>query len=132
MGWRKMLGRIARLFYLVLIFWVMAFARPALASEYHGLITFGGLPLPGATVTVTQGTKKLSTVSDQSGMFTFADLPDGPGKLEIEMLCFTPVQADITVSVGAPAGKWELTLLPLDQIAKLTKLAPVPSPSLQV
>jgi trimeric autotransporter adhesin len=130
MGWRKLLRLIPRCFCLVLIFLVPAFARPALASEYHGLVTFGGLPLPGATVTVTQGTKKLSTVSDQSGMFTFADLTDGPGKIAIEMQCFTPVQADISVSPGAPAAKWELTLLPLDQIAKLTNLAPVPSPSL--
>ncbi len=132
MEWRKLLRPIPKGFCLVLIFWVMAFARPALASEYHGLVTFGGLPLPGATVTVTQSTKKLSTVSDQSGMFTFSDLTDGPGKIEIEMQCFSPVQADITISPGAPAATWELTLLPLDQIAKLTKLAPVVSPSLRV
>ena len=132
MEWRKLLRPIPRCFCLVLIFWVMAFARPAIASEYHGLVTFGGLPLPGATVTVTQSTKKLSTVSDQSGMFTFTDLTDGPGKIEIEMQCFSPVQADITITPGAPAGTWELTLLPIDQIAKLTKLAPVLSPSLRV
>jgi trimeric autotransporter adhesin len=132
MDWRKMPQLIPRLFYLVLILWVMAFGRPALASEYHGLVTFGGLPLPGATVTVTQGSKRLSTVSDQSGMFSFADLTDGPGKINIEMQCFSPVQAEISISAGAPAGKWELALLPLDQIAKLTKLAPVPLPSLSV
>ena len=130
-GGGKSWGLSHRCFYLVLIFLVMAFARPAFASEYHGLVTFGGLPLPGATVTVTQGTKKLSTVSDQSGMFAFTDLTDGSGKIEIEMQCFSPVQADITISPGAPAGKWDLTLLPLDQIAKLTKLAPALSPSLR-
>jgi hypothetical protein len=125
-----LLRLIPRCFCLVLIVWVMAFARPSIASEYRGLVTFGGLPLPGATVTVTQATKKLSTVSDQNGIFTFADLTDGPAKIAIEMQCFSPVQADITVSPGAPFAKWELTLLPLDQIAKLTKLAPVISPSL--
>jgi len=131
MGWRKLLRPIPRCFCPVFVFWVMAFARPALASEYHGLVTFGGLPLPGATVTVTQGTKKLSTVSDPSGMFTFVDLTDGSGKIEIEMQCFAPVQAEITVSSGAPAAKWELTLLPLEQIAKLTRLVPVVSPSMR-
>jgi trimeric autotransporter adhesin len=130
MWWRKLLRPIPNYFSLVLIFWAMAFTRPALASEYHGQVTFGGLPLPGATVTVTQGTKHISTVSDQGGLFTFADLTDGPGKVEIEMQCFSPVKADITVSPGAAAGKWDLTLLPLDQIAKLTRLAPIPSPSL--
>jgi hypothetical protein len=128
MAWR----RTRRFLYLVCILAAIAFPRMAAASEYQGLVTFGGLPLPGATVTVTQSTKKLSTVSDQSGMFAFSDLTDGSGKIEIEMQCFSPVQADITISPGAPAGKWELTLLPIDQIAKLTKLAPVLSPSLRV
>jgi trimeric autotransporter adhesin len=108
----------------------LAFPRLAAASEYHGQVTFGGLPLPGATVAVTQGTKKLTAISDQGGLFTFPDLADGPAKIEIEMLCFSTVHADVTVSSATPAGKWELTLLPLDQISKLTKLPPAPLPSL--
>lgn len=102
----------------------------AAASEYRGQVTFGGLPLPGATVTVTQGTKKVSVVTDQGGLYTFPDLADGPGNIEVEMQCFSTVHAEITISPATPAGKWELTLLPLDQIAKLTKLPPTPVPSL--
>ena len=41
--------------------------RLALASEYHGRVTFGGLPVPGATVTATQGSQKVVAVSDQQG-----------------------------------------------------------------
>ena len=33
-------------------------SRLALASEYHGQVTFGGLPVPGATITATQGDQK--------------------------------------------------------------------------
>jgi hypothetical protein len=126
MGWR----RTQRVLYLVWMLAAMAFARrPAIASEYHGLVTFGGLPLPGATVTVTQSTKKLSTVSDQGGLYAFADLADGPATIEIEMQCFSTVHAEITVSPTIPPGKWELTLLPLEQITKLSKLPSAPLPS---
>ena len=126
MAWR----RLQRIFYLVCILAALAFPSLAAASEYRGQVIFGGLPLPGATVTVTQGTKKFTAVSDQGGLYTFPDLADGPGKIEIEMQCFSTVQADITISPTTPAAKWELTLLPLDQITKLTKLPPAPLPSL--
>jgi trimeric autotransporter adhesin len=126
MAWHQL----QRVFYLVCMLAVLAFPRLAAASEYHGQVTFGGLPLPGATVTVTQGTKKLTAISDQGGLFSFPDLADGPAKVEIEMLCFSSVHADVTVSSATAGGKWELTLLPLDQISKLTKLPPAPIPSL--
>src|SRR5580693_4088190 len=127
MGWRTLLRPVPKLFYLVCMFWVTAFASRAVASEYHGLVTFGGLPLPGATVTVTQGMKKLTTVSDQGGLYAFADLADGPATIEIEMQCFSTIHAEITVSPTIPPGQWELTLLPLEQITKLSKLPSAPS-----
>ncbi len=111
---------------------VAALAFPALAaaSEYRGQVTYGGFPVPGATVTVTQGAKKLTTISDQGGLYSFPDLADGVWTIEIEMLCFSPVHADVTVSANTTAGKWEMTLLPLDAIAKLTTLPPAPLPTL--
>jgi hypothetical protein len=117
MGWH----RTQRIFYLVCMLAAMAFPRVAAASEYHGQVTFGGLPLPGATVTVTQGKKKLTAISDQGGLYTFPDLADGPAKIEIEMQCFSSVHAEVDVSSTTPAGKWELTLLPLEQISKMTR-----------
>lgn len=126
MVWRQA----RRVFYLVCMFAAIALPCIAAASEYRGQVTFGGLPLPGATVTVTQGTKKVTAVTDQGGLYTFPDLADGPGKIEIEMLCFSTVTADVTISPTTAPGKWELTLLPLDQITKLTKLPPAPLPSL--
>src|SRR5271163_3512987 len=108
MAWRG----IKRVFSLVCMLALLAFPSLAAASDYHGQVTFGGLPLPGATVTVTQGTKKDTAISDQGGLFTFPDLADGPAKIEIEMQCFSTVHADITVSPATPAAKWELTLLP--------------------
>jgi trimeric autotransporter adhesin len=124
------LGRARSVLYLLILLGVMAFARLAAAADYRGQVTFGGLPLPGATVTVTQGTKKLAVSTDQGGLYTLAGLDDGPARLEIQMQCFSTLEADITLGPSTPAGKWELILLPLDQITKLTKLPPSPLPSL--
>jgi hypothetical protein len=121
--------RVRRILSLVCVLVALAFPSLAAASEYHGQVTFGGLPLPGATVTVTQGTTRLTTASDQGGLYSFPDLADGPWKIDIEMLCFSTMHGDVTVSPNTPVGKWELTLLPLDQIAKLTTLPPAPLPT---
>jgi hypothetical protein len=109
----------------------LAFPAVAAASPYHGQITFQGWPVPGATVTVTLGTKSVPTVSDQAGLYNFADLPDGSAKIKIEMQGFSTIEADLTIAANTPAGKWELTLLPLDQIADMAraKLAPGPIPT---
>jgi len=99
---------------------------PAWASEYHGQVTFGGYPVPGATVTATQGTKKVTVVSDAGGLYSFDDLADGPWKIEIEMQCFAKLEADVTVAPKTPPAKFELTLLPLDQLMAQSKLTQAP------
>ncbi|MFZ0956828.1 MAG: carboxypeptidase-like regulatory domain-containing protein, partial [Candidatus Sulfotelmatobacter sp.] len=122
--------RVRRTFQLAcaLVWALAAFALPALAaaSQYHGQVTFHGWPVPGATVTVTQGTKKVSIVSDQGGLFTFTELPDGPAKLQIEMQGFSTLDSEVTITANTPAAKFELTLLPLNQMMARTKLAPNP------
>jgi hypothetical protein len=80
--------------------------------------------VPGATVTVTQGKKSVTTVSDQGGLFTFTDLVDGPARVEIEMQGFSTLAAEVTITPNTPAGKFELTLLDLNQMMARTKLAP--------
>jgi len=98
----------------------------AAASEYHGQVTFGGLPVPGVTVTATQGTKKLTTTSDQGGVFHFDDLPDGDWKIDIEMQCFSAIQTDVKVVPNMAAGNFELQPLPPDQLMASTKLTQAP------
>ena len=68
--------RIAKISIFCALVW-FCFAVRAQAREYHGAVTFSGLPLPGATVTATQGSKKLSVVTDQGGLYHFDELPDG-------------------------------------------------------
>jgi hypothetical protein len=100
------------------------------ASPHHGVVTFGGLPLPGATVTVTQGDKKLVAVTDQQGAYSFPDLADGIWKIQVEMLCFTTLNQEIGITPEAPSPAWELKLLSLDEIkASAPPPAPKPAPS---
>ncbi len=89
------------------------------ATEHHGVVKFGGQPVPGATVTAVMsgnGDKKLSIVTDQQGAYSFADLTDGVWSFQVEMLCFGTIKQDVTVAAGAAASEWELKLLPFDEI----------------
>ena len=99
-------------------------ALPLAAAEHHGIVKFGGLPLPGATVTLTQGDKKLTAVTDGQGTYSFADVPDGTWSLTVEMLCFSPIKQDVAIAPGAPSPEWEMKLQSFDEI-KAT--APPPS-----
>ena len=85
-------------------------------SEYRGVVTFGGLPLPGATITATQGSKQFVTSSDLQGIFSFSELEPGRCTMEIRMTGFATVKQDVTVGPNSPPGKWELKLLPLERI----------------
>ena len=100
----------------------------ARGSSYFGQITFGGLPVPGATVTATQGTKTFSVTSDEGGVFHFDDLPDGQWKIQITMLCFETIDADVTTTPNMSAAKYELKLLPSEQLQALAKASP-PKPA---
>jgi len=118
-------------FFCILV--ILCVAGMAAASEYHGQVTFAGLPVPGVTITATQGEKKVGAVTDQGGRYDFSDLADGAWKIEIEMQCFSTIHADVTVAPNMAAGKWELTLLPLDQLmvrTKVTQAAPNLPPTL--
>ena len=119
------LRRIAKLSLLCALVWLCAMAGAA-AREYHGMVTFGGLPLPGATVTATQGAKKFTAISDQGGLYHFDDLPDGQWTIEVEMQCFQTLHAEVTIAPDTQAGKWELALLPADQLMARTKVVQNP------
>ncbi len=86
------------------------------ASEYHGQINFGKVPVPGASITVTQDAKTFTAVSDPQGFFAFPDLSGGPWTIEIKMSCFATVKQTLSILNKTPPGNWQLQLFPLDQI----------------
>jgi hypothetical protein len=119
------LRRIARLSLLCTLVWLCACVFAA-AREYHGAVTFGGLPAPGATITATQGEKKFTAISDQGGLYHFDDLSDGVWTIDVEMQCFQAIHAQVTIGSDTQPGKWELTLLPADQLMARTKVVQNP------
>ncbi|HVZ20309.1 MAG TPA: carboxypeptidase-like regulatory domain-containing protein, partial [Vicinamibacterales bacterium] len=65
-----------------------------------------------------QGTQKVTTTTDQQGVYRFADLADGVWSISVEMRGFATATHDVTVASSAMPEHWELTLLSFDQIAK--------------
>jgi len=95
---------------------IVVLAGLALGSERHGIVKFGGLPVPGATVTAVEGDKKFTTVTNQDGVYTFADLGDGTWNIDVEMLCFAPSKQDVTLGSDAVIADVELKVLPMEEI----------------
>ena len=94
------------------------------------MVKFAGLPVPGATITATQGDKKLVAVTDPQGQYSFADLADGVWNLQVEMLCFSTLKMEVAVAPNSPSPEWELKILPFDEI-KASAPAPAPAPAVQ-
>lgn len=101
-------------------------AGPLPAAEHQGSVKFGGVPVPGATVTATQGEKRVSTLTNPQGGYAFPDLADGAWKVKVEMLLFAPAEKEVTVAPAAAPEVWELKLAPT---ADLIAAAPKPAPS---
>jgi hypothetical protein len=98
---------------IILLFHAMAWmcaSKPAFAAKYYGQGTFGGFGVPGATISLTQGEKKLTVTSDEGGLYGFDDLPDGQWKIEISLQCFPTNNATVNVSADSPPGnrRWLL------------------------
>ena len=90
---------------------------PLLGSEHHGVVKFGGLPLPGASVTAKpmnakEGDKSFSAITDLDGNYSFADLPDGTWTIQVEMPLFSPMEQEVTVGRGSGRGGLGLEAAP--------------------
>ncbi len=86
-------------------------ALPVRATEHRGEVRFGGLPVPGASITATRGDQTLTAVSGPQGEYFFADLADGTWKFHIEMLGFAPKDEEVAIKPGAPTARWDLEML---------------------
>ena len=87
------------------------------------------LPVPGATVTATQGDKRITAVTDPQGAYSFPDLTDGVWTIQVEMLGFSTLKGEVTIGPEAQPSTWELKMLPLDQIHAEAQLAAPPKPA---
>ena len=104
-------------------------AAALLASQHQGVVKSGPLPVPGATVTASQGDKKVVTTTDDNGAYSFPDLADGVWTIQVEMLGFEGGKREITVAPGAPNEQWDLRFLSEPEIAASLKPAPAVAPT---
>ncbi|SPE26782.1 hypothetical protein SBA6_1070016 [Candidatus Sulfopaludibacter sp. SbA6] len=99
------------------------------ASEHHGIVKSGGLPVPGATVTAIKGDKKVVTTTDEQGIYSFPDLADGVWTIEVDMLGFTKVGNEVGIDSEAPSAQWELKLQTADALKAALAAAAAPPPA---
>ena len=86
---------------------------PLWAVPQSGTVRSGGLAIPGATVTATQGEQKIVTTTDDAGQYTFNNLPGGAWTLQVEIFGFTPSRREVTIDDKPSTLDWTLELKPL-------------------
>src|SRR5688500_3202450 len=109
---------------------VALLASPALAADHVGRVTLaGGVPVPGARVTATQGTSTLVTTTDTQGAYRFMGIAEGMWSFQVEMVGLAAQKRDVTVANGATGTattEWHLSMLPF---ADITRGVPIPPPA---
>ncbi|MFN7918512.1 MAG: carboxypeptidase-like regulatory domain-containing protein [Bryobacteraceae bacterium] len=84
------------------------------AADHTGVVKFGGLPVPGASVHAAQGGKAFDAVTDAQGRYTIAGLEAAPLSVEIEMSLFASQRREL----AAPGeAEWELAPISREQLA---------------
>ncbi len=94
------------------------------AAEYHGRVRYGGVPVPGATVTLAQGSTELTTVTDSQGIYEFPNIAEGSWKISIELRGFAPAHSSVTISATNDQGEWTLQMLELKDLLSLAQTEP--------
>jgi hypothetical protein len=102
------------------------------SAEHHGRVMFNGLPVPGATVTVSQGAKRFETVTDAQGLFQFAEITNGEWTVHVEMLGFVADDYKLTLEASSPASLIELKMQSLPDLLAASRAAVVVAPKLLV
>ena len=98
---------------------VIAIASDVLnAAEHAGQVTFGGVPVPGATVTAVRADKQIVTSTDQAGVYHLADLEDGVWTIRVEMLGFSTESQVVTIAADSAPSIWALSLRPFEEMAR--------------
>ena len=91
------------------------------AAEHHGVVKSGGLPLPGATITATQGDKRVATTTDEKGAYSFPDLADGTWTIRVEAFGFATISREVGIAPNAPSPEWEMKQLSLSALKEAVK-----------
>lgn len=102
------------------------------AAEYHGRVRYGGVAVPGATVTLTQGSTELSTVTDSQGLYEFPKIGEGNWKITIELRGFAPLNGNVTIKPTNEQGEWTLQMLDLKTLLSMAQKEPATTTALNL
>jgi hypothetical protein len=117
--------------------------RSLAAADHYGQVTFEGLPVPGATVTATQGdsstplgaspstplgaSRRVVATTDRDGIYRLADLAEGLWTLTVEKLGFATLTRELTIPAVVDPPPLELALRTFDDLAR--EMPPPPAAS---
>ena len=99
-------------------------AQALWAAEYHGRVQYGGVAVPGATVTLTQGATELTTVTDSQGLYEFPKIAEGEWKISIDLRGFAPVHGSVTIGASNEQSEWTLLMLELKDLLSMAQTEP--------
>jgi len=87
-------------------------------AEHIGQVSVAGVAVPGATVTASRGDDRRTTVTDERGVYQFANLAEGTWTIRVEMSGFMPATLDVVVSAGAEPAALTLVLQSPENIGR--------------
>jgi trimeric autotransporter adhesin len=92
-------------------------------SAQSGFVRSGNQPIPGATLTATQGEKKFVTVTDGDGHYTFPPLSDGNWTVAVEMFGFTPLKQEVNYFATTKPVNFSLQLQESPMLQRMRQFA---------
>ncbi len=97
-------------------------AAAALQAQ-SGVVKSGNQPIPGATVTATQGATKTAVVTDQGGRYTLPPLAAGEWTVEVTMFGFAPAKKQVTDPEPSRQLDFNLSLKESEIAARMSRFA---------
>ncbi len=88
-----------------------------------GFVRSANQPIPGATLTATQGEKKFVTVTDGDGHYTFPPLGEGNWTVTVEMFGFSAFKQDINYFATTKPVNFSLQLQESPILARMRQIA---------
>lgn len=76
---------------------IFLLAGAGAAFAQSGIVKSQGIPIPGATVTATQGGRTIVTTTDENGRYNFQGLTPGACKYEVRMFGFRAEQREAQI-----------------------------------
>ncbi len=73
----------------------MLAADEAPGQDFAGKVVYRGRPVPGAVVTVRQGEKQFTVVTDEAGVFVVKGAGAGAAEVEVRMFGFEPLKRTV-------------------------------------